>query len=318
MKFKKTIPAVLCLIALITVFSQASDKVDLKLRLKPGESHEMKMVQTQHINQTMMGQVQEMNQVQEIVMDIDCLNVDANGNMDIEMIYKSMKITMDGPMGHMEFDSQHPKPADPNKPQEQMLDTLFSAIAGGKFQMKTAPTGRTTNFRGLKEMLTNIKTKLGSNAAAPGMEFVDKMFDEKQIKELTGTMFAAFPPEPIAVGDSWYDTMSMNFIVPIDVDTTYMLKQSKNGIAYIDKVAKIDMGDSSKPLEIDPNNKLSMQLSGTMNASDEVDENNGLTHKSNITMDFSGVMKMSGNPQMPEGMTIPMKIKGNVVVEIVK
>jgi hypothetical protein len=168
-------------------------------------------------------------------------------------------------------------------------------------------------------MLAKIKEKMGSAPEIQGMDkFFDKMFDEKQVKEMTGSMLGMFPAEPAAVGDTWYDTISMNFIMPIDIDTTYMLKQRKDGIAYIDAVAKMDMGDSSKPLEIDPNNKVSMQISGTMNTTSEVDEKTGLTRKSNITMNFSGVMRMEANEQMPEGMAMPMTIQGNAVVELIK
>ena len=319
MKIKKMISVVVCVIFLTTIFCQAADKVDLKLRLKAGENHEMKMTQIQNITQTIADQEQKMKQTQEVVIGFNCLSVDAAGNMDVEMIYKSMKIVMDGPMGSMEFDSANPKPVDPCRPDQKMLSAMISAIAGSKFQMKISPIGKTSDVHGLKEMASKIKEKMAVGGAMPGMEQVlDKMFDEKQIKEMTGSMMCAFPAEPIEVGASWYDTMSMNFVVPIDIDTTYLLKQRKDGIAYIDAVAKMDMGDSSKVIEIDPNNKVSMQLSGTMNSTNEVDEKTGLTRKSNMTLNFSGVMKMGESQQMPGGMTMPMTIKGNAVVELIK
>jgi hypothetical protein len=204
-----------------------------------------------------------------------------------------------------------------------MLAAMFSAMTGSKFQMKITPTGKTSEIHGIKEMVTKMREKIkesvGNTPEMQGLDrFFDKMFDEKQVKEMTGDMMGKFPAEPVAVGDTWYSTISMNFIMPIDVDTTYMLKQRKDGIAYIDAVVKMDMGDSSKPLEIDPNNKVSMQISGTMNTTSEVDEKTGLTRKSNVTMNFSGVMRMEANPQMPEGMTMPMTIVGNAVVELIK
>lgn len=131
-------------------------------------------------------------------------------------------------------------------------------------------------------------------------------------------MMNMYPVEPIAVGDSWYDTKSMNFMMPIDIDTTYMLKSVKDGVATIDAVSKMDMGDTAKPIAIDPNNKMAMQLSGTINAASEVDLKTGMTKKSDITMNFSGILKMEPNEQMPEGMAIPMTIKGTATVELTK
>jgi hypothetical protein len=320
MKLKRTISVVICAVILTAVVCPAAqDKVDLKLRLKAGESHEMKMTQIQDIVQTVNGQEMKMKQTQEMVMGMDCLSVDANGVMDVRMTYKSMKMAMDGPMGHMEFDSANPKPTDPNKPQEKILTAMVSAMAGCKFQMKIKPTGETSDIRGIKEMLAKVKGEMTTSPESAGMDkFFDKMFDEKEIKELTGNMMEMFPAGPVAVGDTWYDTKSMNFIMPIDIDTTYMLKSRKDGIAYIDAVSKLDMGDTSKPLEIDPNNKMAMQISGTVNAANEVDEKTGLTRKGNITINLSGIIRMEANQQMPEGMTIPMTIKGNAVVELVK
>ncbi len=326
MKIKRVVSVIVYVLVMQAVICFAAQegqapagKVDLKLRLKAGESHEMKMTQNQNIAQTMNGQEQKMTQTQEMIIGFDCLSIDANGVMDVEITYKSMKMVVDGPMGHMEFDSANPKPVDPNRPDQQMMTAMFSAMAGSKFQMKIAPTGKTSDIRGIKEMLTKIKEKMGSGPEMQGMDkFFDKMFDEKQAKEMTGDMMGKFPAEPVAVGDTWYNTTSMNFVMPIDVDTTYMLKQRKDGIAYIDAVAKMDMGDSSKAIEIDPNNKLSMQISGTMNTTSEVDEKTGLTRKSNIAMNFSGVIRMEANQQMPQGTTIPMTIVGNAVVELIK
>jgi hypothetical protein len=299
--------------------SAGQEKVDLKLRLKAGESHEMKMTQVQDINQTMGDEEMKMKQTQEMVMGMDCLSVDANGVMDVQMTYKSMKIVMDGPMGHMEFDSANPKLIDPNRPDQKMMAAMVSAMAGCKFQMKVTPTGEASDVRGIEDMLAKVKKEVPSGPGMEGMDkFFDKMFDEKQLEELTGNMMTVFPAKSVAVGDTWYDTQSINFIMPINVDTTYMFKSRKNGIAYIDAAAKMDMGDSSKPIEIDPNNKMSMQISGTINSTNEVDEKTGLTRKSSITMNFSGVIRMEANEQMPEGMTIPMTIKGDAVVELIK
>jgi len=196
---------------------------------------------------------------------------------------------------------------------------MFSAMVGCKFQMKVKPTGETYDVRGTKEMLGKVKEKIGNNPKTPGMdEFFDKMFDEKQLKELCGNMMGMFPAEPVAIGDTWYDTISMNFMMPIDISTTYMLKERKNGIAFIDAVAKLDMGDSSKPMQMGPN-KMSMQLAGTMNSANQVEEKTGLLRKGNTTMNFSGIMKMEPEPNQPgQPMTIPMTIHGNMVIELIK
>jgi hypothetical protein len=320
MKTKSIVSVILYILVLQAVICfAAEDKVDLKLRLKAGESHEMKMTQTQNITQTAGGQEQKIKQVQEMIMGLNVLSVDANSVMDVELIYKAMKLTMDGPMGHMEFDSATPKPADPNRPDEKILADMFSAMAGSKIQMKIKPTGETYDFRGLKAMTAKLKEKMGGGPEMQGFgEVFDEMFDENQVKQITGSMLCVFPAQPVAVGDTWHSTTSVDFMVPIDINTTYMLKDRKDGIVYIDAVAKMDIGDGSKVIEINQGDKMSVQISGTTNSTSRVDEKTGLARKSNMVMNFSGIVKMGVSPQMPGGMAIPVTIAGNAVVELIK
>ncbi|HBG77638.1 MAG TPA: hypothetical protein DDW84_02150 [Phycisphaerales bacterium] len=310
---------VLAITAIISAvcFAEA-EKVDLKLRLSPGESHEMKMTQNQNITQSVNGQEMKMTQLMEMLIGLDCKSVDANGIMLVEMTYKAVKMKMDGAGQKMEFDSANPKPADPNKPQEKIMAGIFSAMVGCKFGMQVSPTGETAGVTGVKEMMTKMKEKMGdSNEAKMIDAMFDKMFDEKELKSMAGSLMVIFPKAPAAVGDTWYDTMSMNVMMPIDIETTYIFKSRKDGIAYIDAVAKMDMGDAAKPIEMGPM-KMSMQLAGTMNSANQVDEKTGLVKKSEMTSNFSGVMKMDANEQMPQGMSIPMTIVGTAIVELIK
>jgi hypothetical protein len=300
----------------------AAEKVDLKLRLAPGDSHEMKMTQTQNITQSVNGQEMKMTQVMEMLLGIDCKSVDANGIMSVEMTYKTVKMTMDGAGQKMEFDSANPKPADANKPQEKMIAAIFSAMVGCKFGMNVSPTGETAGVSGIKEMMAKMREKLGDSNEAKMLDaFLSKMFDEKELKNMAGSLMVVFPKAPAAIGDTWYDTMSMNIMVPIDVETTYIFKSRKDGIAYIDAVAKMDMGDSAKKIEMGPA-AMSMQLAGTMNSKNQVDEKTGLVKKSEMTSNFSGIVKMDGqgepNTPMAQGMSIPMSITGTATVELIK
>lgn len=293
-------------------------KVDLKIHLAKGDSHETRIVQTQNITQTINGQEQKVKEIVEMIFGFDCLNVDANSNMDVEMAYKSMKLTVDGPMGHLELDSANPTKFENNEPALQQMMNVVSAIAGSKFQMKITPTGKTLEVHGMKEMSEKVRSQISGGVTPEMNKMMSNIFDEKKVKEMSGNMFGSFPDEPVAIGDSWYDTMSMDIFVPIDIDITYMLKDRKDGIAYIDQIAKIDIGDNSKPISTDPNNKVFMQFAGTMNCTHEIDEKTGLNRKGNMTMNLSGIMKIDASQRNPQPKIIPMKIEGNAVSELIK
>lgn len=289
MKVKRFL-IVLIFAAVISTVCSASDpnassgKVDLKLRLKPGESHEMKMTQSSKIPGTL--PVVETTSEMEIIMNQNVVDVDTSGVMDVEIAYKSFKIRVeelrcisgckgDGVWpeltdeeylrkhGHsrkiksefkrvviMEYDSTKTKSADVKKPAQEMIAAAFSGMAGSKFRMKIKPTGK------IYEM--------DSDANLP-------MFNKNQFKESLESITGEFPAEPVAVGDIWHDTRNINSPSPMNFATTYMLKQRKNGVVYIDVAAKTKGGGASS----------------TINSTIEADEKSGLVRKSNSTVHFS-------------------------------
>jgi hypothetical protein len=59
-------------------------------------------------------------------------------------------------------------------------------------------------------------------------------------------------------------------------------------------------------------------MAGTVNSKNQVDEKTGLLKKGEMTTNFSGIVKMEANEQMPQGMTIPMTMTGTATVELIK
>ena len=60
---------------------------------------------------------------------------------------------------------------------------------------------------------------------------------------------------------------------------------------------------------------MNAQLKGSYKGTAEIDEATGWVNRSKMDMEMSGEMKMLGNPQMPDGMTIPMTMKMVMTVE---
>jgi len=316
----KNILSALVISAIVSAgcFAEDTSKVDLKLRLKTGESHEMKMTETQDAAVTTNGKEQKVKSSQETVMGLNVLSVDASGNMDVELVCRSIKMKVNGTTGNFEFDSANPKPVDSNRPDQRISAALFSAMVGSKIQMKLKPTGELYDIRGLDAILAKIKEKI-PEARKEGSDFYN-LFSDENVKKMTGNMLGVFPAGPVAVGDNWHKTMNMNLgpFMPTDVNTTYTLKQCKDGIAYIDAAAKFSTIDSSKTSVVHSNNRTSEQSAGTIKSSMEINEATGLTHRSNTTMNLSSETKMAANQRMPQGMKILMTIQGNEVVELIK
>ena len=142
-----------------------------------------------------------------------------------------------------------------------------------------------------------------------------KIMSEDKIEQMSGGTMVAFPDGPVGIGDVWYDTMSVNFGFPMDMDSTYVLKDRRDGVVFLDVISKIDMGDEDSKLIEMNGMSMNMQMTGGMQGSMEVDEATGWMLQSKTDMNFSGVVKIAPSEQMPDGMTIPMSITGTTTVE---
>jgi len=328
------------------VLAAGQDKVDLKLRLKAGESHEMKMTTTADMNCTINGQEQKTRQSQEMIISLDCLGVDANGDMDVEVVYKS--VTMDGPMGHIVLDSANPKPviSSDNSSQQAAGNMLSSFVRGGinqavfnnyantAFGISPGVAFLSGGIAGLVvDAILNPPApvdagKTGASVSDPNFDIIGKKYRMKitpagQTESAGFSLGEFLPAKPVKIGDTWHNSSSIKSVMPMNIGSDCVLKNRKDGIAFIDAVSRMDMGGSSfnsEALGIDPNFAFSMQMSGTTNSTNEVDEKNGLIRKSNMTTNITTVMKKGANSQMPEKMTAPMTttMTSNTVMELIK
>lgn len=301
--------------------SSSADKIDLKFNLKQGQSYRMRMVMDQKISQTMQGQEQNINQKMVMGVGFDVQEVDTNGIISLKTTYQTLQVQMDGPMGTIEYDSTRPQTSvDPNDPNEQMarmITAIYDAMVGQSVIVKVTPKGKTLAIEGLDAMMAEMVEKMaaGDEAAKEAMkQMMENFASEDKVKEMSDPMMTPFPKEPVGIGDSWYDIATVSVGFPIDVDTTYILKARKDGVAVIDMISKIDLGNDIPLADTGPV-QMSMQMAGTQAGSLEIDEATGWTIRGRISMQFTGVTKIAANEQMPEGMTIPMSMQGVITIE---
>lgn len=296
--------------------SSATEKFELKLNLTKGQKYSMLVVTDQKISQTFNGQAMDMDQKFTMGTIAEVLDVDDEGISTVKITYSQIKMSMNGPGGLIEYDSTKPA-ADSDNPQVKMMTGVWKAMLGMEMVMKFTPKGDIASIEGIEEMLDKMVEKMGTDdpAAAQAMKEMMKNFmGEEAIKEMNNSMFAGLPDGLVGIGDVWHDTISLGAGFPIDLDVTYVLKDRKDGVAFIDMVSKIDMGDEDSALIEMQGMKMNMQVSGTQSGTFEVDEATGWSNRSNMDQKFSGVIKMSPNQQIPQGMTIPINIETKVTV----
>ena len=254
MKTRRFVAVILCAVLMAAIFAQAEEpavkkeadvnKIDLKLNLKKGQKFGMLMTTDQKIAQTVQGQEIKVNQLVTMGLVNEVLDVNDKGIISLKMVYTTMKGKIEGPMGLIEFDSTKP-PQDTNSPQAKMITELYSAMVGQEIITKVDPKGKVVGIEGLDAMMEKMAEKMGAsdpNMATAMKEMFKNFIDEDKIKQMNNGMMAAFPDGPVGIGDMWHDIMSIDVGFPIDADTSYVLKDCKNGVALLDVISKYGYG----------------------------------------------------------------------------
>ena len=294
-----------------------TEKIDLKLNLQQGQKFGMKLTVDQKVTQTMMGRQQNVSQKIAFGSITEVLAVNANGIIALKNTYDHIQVRMDGPMGSIEYDSTKP-PTNVNNPQAKKMVDMWSAMVGESFVIDVTPKGEIVGVQDFEQMWERMMEKLAGddpNVAQAMKEMMKNFMSEEHLKQTGGDMMMQFLDEPVVVGDMWYDTTSINVGFPVDIDVTYILKDRKDGIAFIDVISKMDMGEHDGKLVEVEGVKINMQMSGTQTGTVEVDETTGWMLRCKVDQNFSGVIKMAPNKHMPNGMSIPMTIQGTNTVE---
>lgn len=296
---------------------QADEKIDLELNLKPGQKFGTAITTDQNIEQSFMGQTTNTTQKVKIQIVSEVLGVDANGNYDVKTTYKDFhaKGKVESPNGSFEFDSK--KPEDANNPQAKMMGDIFKHMTGIEFVMKLTPKGKIAAIEGFDEMIDKMASAMDDPNAARAMKQTMKAFmSEDKLTEMNSDMMVSFPDHPVGIGDMWDTVASIGGAgMPIEIDVTYVLKERKNGMAILDVSSKMDMGTEDGKLMEMNGMKVNMLMTGTQTGTTQIDETTGWYVRGKANMKYSITMKMQPNPQMPDGMTIPMTIQGTTTIE---
>lgn len=201
------------------------------------------------------------------------------------------------------------------------LNDLYQGMVGVTFTLVMTRGGEMVEFDGLEAMMEAMLDRLEAPDELRAMmgQFVEGNFGEDQIKQMAGQSGLSMPDHPVAVGDTWTDSVSA---LGIDIETTYTLTDRSDGLASIEATATVsgaeDAGFEFPGVQSVPGMEMRFEnLSGALEGSYELDESTGLTsaYSMNMTMDTDMVMEMpqlEGQPGGASSMSISMSMETTV------
>ena len=313
----------------------ASDKLELRLRLKKGDVYRLKLTVDQHVEQgagqTTGGEArrprggadgggssapplkpQTVEQVLTVGYTMSVEDVDADGAMTITTAYDSVALRQKGPSGAVEYDSANP----PKQPAPAAR--AFAVLPGLSFKMTVTPAGTVKSVDGVNEMLAEVVRRL-SLPEGPERRNVQKalseQFGDAAMKQNMQDLFALYPPRPVAVGESWDHKVAVSRGFPVVIDGAYTLKGRGGGVAEIALKDKLSPNDAAGPVELGTG-KMAYELTGAQRGTARVDEATGWTQSLATEQELTGTLrfKTAGNVET----MIPVTVKSKVTVEPLK
>ena len=294
------------ILAAIIFASCHAQQTELGLNLELGKEYRQLTDSKATIIQDINGQ--KMDMVMTIVGSMSYLvkNV-IEGDYEMEVKYESLSMSMQLPQGTMEFSSE-------KNDEQDIFSTILAEMKNKPFQIKMTKSGKIKEVRDI-ELL--FESAFGKFSQIPENQMAQiktqwmKSYGEEAFKGNIEMVTAIYPDKPVNKGDSWVIKTKLESGMSADLTATYSYAENNSDyylivgdskIATIDKDAYVE--SNGMPMKYD--------LTGNMSSEIKVDKVSGWIIEAKIKQDIQGDVYIKGNPQMPEGMKIPMVMKNDM------
>lgn len=276
MKALKIFSVILCLSSLST-FAQKTYL--LKQDYPIGKKYSYTINSDQIINQKIGGK--KLSYIQNVGTDYTFDIVGAKGvDKSIMVIYKRLTIKSVGMGNELILDSDKEEAEKPNP---------FSGLKNASFSMLLAPNGTIKSISGIDKMVDGMAAKMTTDTAQlKQMKLsLGKQFNSEVIRQTMESSLKIFPEKLVKVGESWVVNTKMQITMPIEMVTTYTLKEVKDNIATL----AIRGGLISKGNFDSMGNKMQTDLKGMNFGDAQVDIKTGVILNSHTRIELYGKMK---------------------------
>lgn len=296
---------------ILTVFvltSCQTQNSDLSLKLEKGKEYKQITNSKATIIQEVNGQ--KMNMVMTIkgTMTFLVKDITENGyNMDAK--FEEFSMSMQMPQGLMEFSSEKNDAND-------IFSTILGAMKDKAFGITMSKTGKITDVKNVEALWS---TAINTFDQLPEMQKeqikaqIMKAYGGEALKGNIEMVTAIYPDSPANRGDKWTintkleSGMSANMTTDYEfaeLTSEYALIKGKSTIVTADKDAYIE--SNGMPMKYD--------LTGSMDSEIKVDKNTGWIIEATINQKIEGDTYIKENPQLPNGMKIPMTMINDMVI----
>lgn len=302
----KTIFTLILTVFVLTSFQTQNS--DLSLKLEKGKEYKQITNSKTTIIQEVNGQKVNMVMTIKGTMTFLVKDITENGyNMDAK--FEELSMSMQMPQGLMEFSSEKNDAND-------IFSTILGAMKDKAFGITMSKTGKITDVKNVEALWStaiNTFDQLSEMQKEQIKAQIMKAYGGEALKGNIEMVTAIYPDSPANRGDKWTintkleSGMSANMTTDYEfaeLTSEYALIKGKSTIVTADKDAYIE--SNGMPMKYD--------LTGSMDSEIKVDKNTGWIIEATINQKIEGDTYIKENPQLPNGMKIPMTMINDMVI----
>ena len=291
-------------------------KLDLRLRLEKGQTYALTVTVEQTIRQlvdTGEPPADEQEIAQKVVTGqaFHVEDVDADGAATLKVTFGPMVMSTDAMGVTIEYDSADPPDEVPHAARS------LAAITGQSFTVTVKPDGAILRFDGIDAMLEAAGKALDLPDEKRKLlaEDLERQFGQTALKDMMAGNLDYIPDRPVAVGDTWTSTFTVESGFPAACTTTYKLLARKDGVATIEAKTKLTPNADAPPQKLAAAS-VRYKLEGTQEGSFTIDEATGWYVAGRLTQKLKGEMLVSGLANQAEGeeLSIPTIIESTITI----
>jgi hypothetical protein len=184
------------------------------------------------------------------------------------------------------------------------------------FDIKMNKTGKVINVENIESLWESIieqDDQLTEIQKEQVKEQIMKAYGEKAIKGSIEMVTAIFPDHPVKKGDKWtiktnlesgMSALMTTVYEFVDLTSDYAMIKGNSNIVTLNKDAYIERSGIS----------MKYDLNGSMVSEIKVDKTTGWILEAKINQEIKGVAYIKENPQIPNGLKIPMTMINEMVI----
>ncbi len=291
----------------------AAEPVVFKLNLEPQAKYVFTMEINQTRSQTVDDEKQSLGQEMLQVWDVDVTGRQKNGNMDIKLTYKRIKIDQDFDGQRIEYDSDNPP---------TVLDPSMKSLAvmsGTVIQVQMTPDGKVAKVEGVDAMIDKMIKAMNitdSEQKQAVLADLRKQWGTDAMKQSLEQITSFYPTKPVMQGNSWTSDFNLTSGVPMHIVSTYTLQTRIGGIDSIDVSSQISSDTATSSVTMG-SLTMAYSINGSQSGTILADEATGLPSSSRLNMHYDGTVTVSGVPDQ-EPQTWPISANGSVTITFVR